>query len=347
MIKKIGLIVSISAILLGLAGLVALNTMNNKDESPAQKSQDDVNRELYFSDLEALKNPENHEFYGSLFRLSQKRDQKAFAWIIDKGLKLEGQPFAHVLEHLGYFYDEKQAREEFDKLWASKISNDARIGLAKSLGKIVSSWTGARIEKIYPEVEKQNNEALLVHLNSALHTSAMSGEKKALALQRLLYLSAGKEQALALTYLGRIIPNHPDVLASMERSIYQVKDGDYLDRAILHLAKYHPKWIVTQGEKIRYLKNEVVARSYVRTLFISCPENLFGELQEMLIAFPSLKTEVMTTLLSLPRKEAFEFFTKNEAAFNGLKDLHVAKSLLQKGEVSSSCIHLNKEQEAN
>ncbi len=58
----------------------------------------------------------------------------------------------------------------------------------------------------------------------------------------------------------------------------------------------------------------------------------------MLKIFPELKGDVMTTLLSLERKEAYEFFLKNEKSFEGLKDLEQARFLLQKGEVSSSCM---------
>lgn len=338
MIKKFGLSLSILAILLGLAGLFFLNLAPSKSKVTKEKGQEQVNRDLYFSDLSALESPDGHEFYGALFRLSQKRDKKTLQWIFDKGIHLHGAALEASLENLGYYYDEASARNLFDKLWIERDDHSARIALVKSLGKITSSWTGARIEKIYSEFEKKSDELMLVHLNASLHNSALSGKLKATAIERLLYLSAGKEAALALTYLGRIVPNHPDVLASMERSIYKINDADYLERAILHLAKYHPEWISSQGEKIRFKKNILLARSFVRTLFISCPKNLFSELELMLKKFPDLKGDVMTTLLSLERKRAYDFFLKNEKSFAGLDDLEQARLLLQKGEVSSSCM---------
>lgn len=338
MVKKFGLASSILAILLGLGGLLLINLDPSVRGKNKEKDQDQINRELHISDLATLNDSNGHEFYGALFRLSQKREKKVFNWMIEKGIHLHGRTLEAVLENLGYFYDEKEARDLFDKLWNEVGDYSARVALVKSLGKIASSWTGVRVEKIYSEFEKVNDEFMLVHLNASLYSSALSGKQKALAQKRLLYLSAGKEAALALTYLARMIPNHPDLLSSIERAVYQVKDADFLERAILHLAKYHPEWISKQGEKIRYEKNTLVARSFVRTLFISCPQNIFEELSSMLDTFPELKGDIMTTLLSLNRKEALDFFVKNEKKFSGLQDLDQAKVLLQRGEVRSSCM---------
>lgn len=336
MLQKHGKLISVVFFTLGGLGLLFIN-IAPRLKAPVDPEQT-LNNSVVSSDLESLKRPNEMQFYGAFFRLAQKRNQLAAKWMLSHYESLESTPRYHALEFMGHYYDQQEFKELFSNLWkASALSNDEmeKIALLKSLGKIVSSWNENQLDKI--ETSEKMSELVKIHFNASLFKSAFESKRKKRATKELLTLSSGAHSELVLTYLGRFLPNHPDVLDKMQESIFVSKDASYLEMALIHLSKYRKEWMALQGQRIINSNNKDLVSSYVKTSFVSCSKIMKEEFEMVLSVYPELASSVLEVLFSLPRKKAYEFFVANEAAFQNIMNVDKAKNALSKGEVYSSC----------
>ncbi|MDD0852249.1 hypothetical protein HBN50_04030 [Halobacteriovorax sp. GB3] len=336
MLQKHGKLISGIFFVLGGLGLLFIN-IAPRLKAPADPEQL-LNNAVVSSDLASLTRPQEMQFYGAFFRLAQKRNQQAAKWMLSHYSSLKSTPRYHALEFMGHYYDQQEFKDLFLNLWKASSSSDdemEKIALLKSLGKIVSSWNEMQLDKI--ETSEKMSELLKVHFYASLFKSAFESKRKKRSIKELLSLSSGRYSELVLTYLGRFLPNHPDVLDKMQESIYVSKDASYLEMALIHLSKYRKEWMALQGERIIQSKNKNLVSSYVKTSFVSCSKTMKEEFEMVLSMYPELASSVLEVLFSLPRKKAYEFFMANEAAFKNIMNVEKAKNALSKGEVYSSC----------